>query len=154
MGKGNEKLINRFGAQFEKIKNKRILGILEATAFSLSNKTSVPFITYNLWDSIGCGVYHNGTLMKVAYPPSKKAEVPRTDIYGIGVADREYWGREELEDMIENPPLEIKSYQGWCLYYVAAMPYAEIQDKRSDVDVLREELVKPIFKSHIQKLNL
>lgn len=152
MGQGNQKLIRGFSNKFEAIKNKRILSIMERTAWDLVAKTHVPIVTHNLWDSIGCGIYHNGILMKISYP-SPEAQKPRTKIYGIQVPDRAYWGKIELSDMIENPPMEVSMHIGWCLYYVAAMPYSQIQEDQG-VDVLRDELVKPIFQTHIHTLSL
>ena len=125
---------------------------MERTAWDLVEKTHVPIVTHNLWDSIGCGIYHNGVLMKISFP-TKVAVKPRTKIYGVKVPDRDYWGIEELSDMIERPPMEVSMHIGWCLYYVAAMPYSKIQENQG-VDVLRDELVKPIFQTHIHTLTL
>lgn len=152
MGEANKKLINGFRNRFEAIKNKRLLSILERVAWDLVKKTKVPIVTHNLWDGIGCGIYYNGVLMKISFP-DPVADVPRTEIYGINVPNREYWGIEELEDMIENPPSRISGHKGWCLYYVAAMPYSKIQQDEG-VNVLRDELIKPIFQTHIHILDL
>jgi hypothetical protein len=152
MDKGNQELIRGFRSRFEAIKNKRLLSILERVAWDLVRKTKVPIVTHNLWDSIGCGIYYNGVLMKISFP-DPIADVPRTEIYDINVPDREYWGIEELQDMIENPPVRILSHRGWSLYYVAAMPYSKIKQDEG-VNVLRDELIKPIFQTHIHTLNL
>lgn len=152
MGKGNQKLIRGLSSQFNVIKNKQLLIILEKTAWDLVERTHVPIVTHNLWDGIGCGIYYNGVLMKISYP-IKKAVKPRTKIYGIQVPIKEYWGREELEDMIENPPLRIRLSKGWSLYYVAAMPYSGLQEDGGAI-VLRDDLVKPIFQTHVHTLSL
>ena len=157
MGKGNEKLISQFKDRFNAIKNERILLALEKTAWDLIKQTNVPVVTHNLWDSIGCGIYHNGVLMKMIYP-DKKAQKPRNTkekpLYSMGgviTEDRAYWGIEELEDMIENPPSRITTHLGWCLYYVAAMPYSQIQNDKG-VNVLRDEVIKPTFETYIRTL--
>ena len=148
MATDNNKVISDGLVKAKRIIDERITSALSKTAFDLIDETDAPIWTHNLWDSIGCGIYKDGALIKVVYPP-KRAEEPRSDIYGIAVPNRDYWGYEELRDMIMNPPSSIPS-KGWALYYVAAMPYSEIVDNRSDVDVLHEEVVKPKFLSHIK----
>ena len=151
MATNNNKVITEGLQKAKRIIDDQIISALTKTAFDLVGETDVPIWTHNLWDSIGCGIYKNGALMKVVYPP-KRAEEPRVDIYGVTVPDKEYWGFEELKDSIMNAPSSVRSVEGWVLYYVAAMPYSEVVDERSDVDVLHEEVVKPTFLSHIRKV--
>lgn len=121
-----------------KIDNIQLLA-LRQTATELINEISVPVQTHNLWDSIGCGIYNNGALVEVFFP-IKEARVPRDGI----------WGREQLEDfVVNNPPSEIRNINGWALYYVASMPYAQAVDDRDDVDILLEEAVVPTFIKYI-----
>jgi len=148
MATDNNKLISQGLARAKQIMDARILITLRETAFDLKNATEVPVWTHNLWDSIGCGIFKDGVLMEVAFP-SKEAEEPRTDIYGISVPKKDYWGYDELEDMVMSYTPAAK---GWVLYYVAAMPYSELVDNRNDVDVLKEELVKPTFLSHVRRI--
>ena len=144
----NNKVISDGLIKARRIIDERIVSALTKTAFDLIDETDVPIWTHNLWDSIGCGIYKDGSLMKVVYPP-KRAEEPRSNIYGVTAPNRDYWGYEELGDMIMSAPDSIPA-KGWALYYVAAMPYSEVVDERSDVDVLHEEVVKPKFLSHIK----
>lgn len=148
MATNNNKVISEGLAEFIRIKDEQILSALTKTAFDLVDETDVPIWTHNLWDSIGCGIFKNGALMKVVYPP-KRADEPRTEIYGVSVPKKDYWGHEELRDQIMSYSPNVK---GWVLYYVAAMPYSEVVDERSDVDVLHEEVVKPTFLSHVRKV--
>ena len=148
MAINNKKVIDNSAKIAVKLKDNRIVSALSKTAFDLLKQTRVPVVTHNLWDSIGCGIYKNGAMMKVVYPP-KRAVAPRTEIYGTPSESRPYWGFIELQDMIMNPPASVLTHKGWCLYYVAAMPYAEVIDKRSDVVVLKDQLVRPFFESHI-----
>ena len=108
---------------------------LRNTIHNLVDQINVPIKTHNLWDSIGCGIYYNGSLVEV-YFPVKEAKIPNGG----------KWGRDELESfVVDNPPGEILSIKGWALYYVASMPYAESVDDREDVDVLLEDQVVPTF---------
>jgi hypothetical protein len=147
----------------------RTTSALEETAFDLVNMTEVPVWTHNLWDSVGCGIYRNGVLIKYSVPPtvavdprSGDKEFPleaRSDpmsafpIWGSGLQgldkDAAYWGTVELFEMLERPPMDITSHKGWALYYVAAMPYSQIIDKK--YDVLQEEHIQPLFFTHIRK---
>lgn len=148
----------------------RFLAALKATAFSLNNLTDVPVWTHNLWDSVGCGIYENGSLIEYAVPP-KGAVDPRSGnadyedqarhdpmsaipLWNVpnGVdKDREYWGQDELFDMLNDPPDSIRNCFGFSLYYVAAMPYAEVIDRKSNVT--QEHLMKPLFFQHIKKVS-
>ena len=148
MAINNNKVISDGLIKARKIIDDRMLVALRETAWDLTNATEVPIWTHNLWDSIGCGIFKDGVLMEVTYPP-KKAEEPRTDIYGINVPKRDYWGIEELKDTVTS---YTPTSDGWVLYYVAAMPYSELVDDRSDADVLQEELVKPTFLSHVRRV--
>ena len=147
----NDKVITDGLIKAKRLIDDQMISALTKTAFDLIEETDVPIWTHNLWDSIGCGIYKNGALMKVLYPPNRATE-PRTDIYNAPSSKKEYLGIEELRDSIMNAPASVTSVQGWVLYYVAAMPYSEQVDCRSDVDVLHEEVVKPSFLSHIRKL--
>jgi len=151
MAINNNTVIENGLKKLRAIKDKEILYILESTCWDLLSKTDVPVVTHNLWDSIGCGVYRDGVLLKVFYPP-KKAVEPRTNIYDTPSENRSYWGREELEDTITNPPASVLSNKGWTLYYVAAMPYSQAVDER--VNVLQDEVVKYVFESHVMRLKL
>lgn len=147
----NQQIIQDGMARAQRIIDNRIMAALYETMWDLTDATKVPVWTHNLWDSIGCGIYKDGTLQQVAYPPAVATE-PRTHIYGVLGIDPndEFLGREQLQDMITNPPAEILTSVGWCLYYVAAQPYAQKIDARSNADVLHEELAQPSFLSHIR----
>ena len=136
----NNKVLDQGWKKARLIIRERFLNTLEATAWGLLEKTSVPIITHNLWDSIGCGIYHNGKLLRVVFP---KQEAINPSLY------EDEWGRENLENMIMDAPSEIKSYSGYVLYYVAAMKYSQEINDRPRIDVLKEDLVKPMFETYI-----
>lgn len=170
----NDQVIDRGIAKAKELIDAQMLRTLKATAYDLLASTDVPVWTHNLWDSIGCGIYRSGVLIEYATPvrgakdPRSGAESypmeARTDrssffnssepIWGApsGVdVNREYWGEKELFDMLNDAPPEISGMtSGWALYYVAAMPYAQVLDE--DYNVLKDELVNPLFFSHIVKL--
>jgi hypothetical protein len=146
---GNEKVISDGIGLARTIIRKRYLQALKDTAYDLTNLTDVAVWTHNLWDSIGCGIYENGTLIEYAVPP-RVATDPRSgaDDYPPEARKdpssampifkapnsvdkgRAYWGQDELFDMLNDPPAEIKSSFGFALYYVAAMPYAQYVDRK------------------------
>ena len=163
----NDQVITQGVNKAREIIRKRYLNALKATAYDLIELTDVAIWTHNLWDSIGCGIYENGTLIEYAVPP-KIAVDPRSGAEdtssearrdpssampifkvaeGIDV-DRAYWGQDELFDMINDPPEEIRNCFGFALYYVAAMPYAQYVDRR--YNVTQEEMMKPLFYQHIK----
>lgn len=163
----NDQVITQGISKAREIIRKRHLDALKATAYDLIELTDVAVWTHNLWDSIGCGIYENGTLIEYAVP-QKIAVDPRSGAEdsasnsrrdpksampifkvaeGIDV-DRAYWGQDELFDMINDPPAEIRSCFGFALYYVAAMPYAQYVDRR--YNVTQEEMMKPLFYQHIK----
>ena len=139
----NEKALELGIKKAMKIAQHKVLDSLEATAWDLVDGVSVPILTHNLWDSIGCGIYYKGELLRICFP---NPEAVNPSIF------EGEWGRENLEDKILDAPTAIKTYQGYVLYYVAAMPYSETIDNRPDVDVLRSNLVKPIFETYIHML--
>ena len=168
----NTKVIERGLEKAYQIIDARVLKSLQETAYDLVERTNVPIWTHNLWDSIGCGIYKNGSLMSYSVPPTQ-AEDPRSGLneyplearvvenserpiwgYGLDGLDRDaaYWGTEQLFRMIESPPMEILAHKGWALYYVSAQPYSEIIDKKYDGSVFRDELVKPLFQIYIHKI--
>lgn len=156
--KGTEKAIALFRG--------RVLAALRKTATDLNAMTDVPVWTHNLWDSVGVGLYENGTLIDYSVP-TKGATEPRSGdedfpiesrqwsgseapLFGVpdGVdVDKAWWGQLELFDMLSDPPADILSTPGYAIYYVAAMPYAEIIDRTDDV--LQEETIRPLFLTHI-----
>ncbi len=163
---GNEKVISDGISLARQIIRKRYLQALKDTAYGLTALTDVPIWTHNLWDSIGCGIYENGTLIEYAVPP-KVATDPRSGaddyppearrdpnsampIFKVAGVDEDkaYWGQDELFDMINNPPAEIANSFGFALYYVAAMPYSQYIDKRTNVT--QEEMMQPLFYQHIK----
>ena len=147
----------------------QIVDAIKKTAFDL--EALRPFDlnwTHNLLDSIGCGIYENGVLIDYITPIAEAqdprsgdgdfpiearkvsgSEAPISGVSGIDV-DRPYWGEKELFDMLADPPPEVM-IQGWALYYVAAQPYSEVLDRMGG-DILADERVVPIFKTHIAKL--
>ena len=129
----------------------RIVAALQKTMWDLVNMIDVPVDTHNLWDSIGCAIYSNGALISVEYPPQVATE-PRPFRYKASDPKIYYWGREQLEEMVINPPAEVLTHKGWCLYYIAAQPYSQIVEDINGDDVLDEEKVMPLFYSHIKKL--
>lgn len=164
----NDQVIDSGISKARQIIRKRFLDALKATAMDLSAMTDVPVWTHNLWDSVGCGIYENGALIEYHVPP-KLAVDPRsggitasgsrqdpksaTPLWNVpkGVdEDRAYWGQDELFDMLYSPPNEILNCFGFALYYVAAMPYAEVVDRRTNVT--HEHNMKPLFLQHIKTL--
>lgn len=162
----NNQVISQGIGKAREIIRKRYLDALKATAYDLIELTDVAIWTHNLWDSIGCGIYENGTLIEYAVPP-KLAVDPRSGaddyppearkdprsampIFKVAGIDEEraYWGQDELFDMINDPPEEIRNCFGFALYYVAAMPYAQYVDKK--YDVTQEEMMQPLFYQHIK----
>ena len=148
---------------------KQIVDAIVKTAFDLESLRPFGIVwTHNLLDSIGCGIYENGVLIKIVTPVAEAPEprsgegdvsiesrtIPGSEqpIYGVsGIdVDREYWGEKELLEMLLDPPPEVM-ITGWALYYVAAQPYSEVVDDLGG-DVLADEDVVPIFKTHIVKL--
>lgn len=165
----NEQVILKGLDTARSIIRKQIVDAIKQTAFDL--ETLRPYglaWTHNLLDSIGCGIYENGVLIDYITPvaeavdprsgaddypaDARKVKGSESPIYGVaGIdKDRPYWGEKELFDMLNNPPAEVIG-NGWCLYYVAAMPYSEALDERG-FDILQDEEVVPIFKTHIKKL--
>ncbi len=139
----NEKVLTLGLKKAMQLSQKKVLNSLEATAWRLLDNTDVPILTHNLWDSIGCGIYYRGELLRVCFP--------NPEAVNPSVFEGE-WGRENLEDKILDAPMVVKSYKGYVLYYVAAMPYSEEIDNRPNVDVLNSELAKPIFETYIHTL--
>jgi hypothetical protein len=146
----NDKVIEKGFVDFKKVIERDIVTALQNTMWDLVNNINVPIDTHNLWDSIGCGVYINGVLVSVEFPPQAATE-PRPFRYKAGDPKIYYWGAEELEEMIIHPPAEILSHIGWCLYYVAAQPYSQIVEDINGDEVLREDLVNPLFLTHLRK---
>ena len=147
----NAKVIEQAGLKAMKIIERDIINALQNTMWDLVNLTDVPVDTHNLWDSIGCGVYSDGVLLSVEYPPQVATE-PRPFRFKAGDPKIYYWGREELEEMIIFPPPEIIGYKGWCLYYVAAQPYSALVRDLYDVEVLQTDTVKTTFYTNLVKL--
>jgi hypothetical protein len=148
----------------------RILRSLKDSAFDLINMTDVPVWTHNLWDSIGCGIYKDGVLVDYSVPP-KLATDPRSGLNEGGSSSRNdpysakpiwgdtgldedetyrtFWGQGELFDMLNDPPADIASMtDGFALYYVAAMPYSELLDRR--YTITHEGRMFPLFISHLK----
>jgi len=162
----NEQVITQGISKAREIIRRRYLNALKETAFDLVNLTDVAVWTHNLWDSIGCGIYENGSLIEYHVPPklavdprSGADEYPREarkdqssamPIFKVAGVDAEkaYWGQDELFDMLNDPPLDVRNCTGFALYYVAAMPYAQYVDKR--YNVTNEEMMKPLFYQHIK----
>jgi hypothetical protein len=147
----NARIIEEGFVKIRKRIDQQVVTALSETMWDLVNLTEVPVDTHNLWDSIGCGVYVYGVLVDVLYPPQVATE-PRPFRFKKGDPKIYYWGSEELEEMIIFPPDEILTYQGYCLYYVAAQPYSALIRDLMDVDVLHTDIVKPKFFTHIKKL--
>ena len=140
---------------------------LTQTAEEIVDRTDVPVWTYNLQDSIGCGTYRDSVLMTTAMNPQQATE-PRSgakefpleqryqtgserpiwDVDGID-EDKAYWGQDRLFFMLSHPPAPVVANEGWALAYVAAMPYAQVVDARTDI--LEEELIDPTFLKYIRK---
>lgn len=132
--------IHQISSDFLKRIRRDQLEALEKTAFDLIEKIEVPVDTHNLWDSIGCGIYFYGSLMKTVFPPMVAIE-PRDNL----------WGYKEIQDaIIDDPPSVVLNVKGWALYYVAAMPYAEAVDEREDADVLLEEQVELLYLRYLR----
>ena len=144
----NEKAIENGVQKIRDIYFKRIITALQETMWDLVSGIDVPIDTHNLWDSIGCGVYYNGSLISVEFP-NKTATEPRKFKFKAGDPNIYYSGSYELEEMIIKPPIEILSYSGFCLYYVAAQPYSQIVEDVNGADVLREDFVIPLFIKHL-----
>lgn len=163
----NKGVIEKGILKARQIMDNRILASLKAAAFDLLDMTDVPVWTHNLWDSIGCGIYQNGVLIEYSVPP-KEALDPRSGsfdfpkesrsdvdsaipIWGVEGIDvfKAYWGNSELFDMLSDPPSEIKNMKdGFALYYVAAMPYSELIDRK--YTVTHENRMFPLFISHLR----
>jgi hypothetical protein len=141
----NEQVIQQGITKMMGLIDAQMLKALHETMWDLQKLTLVPIQTHNLWDSIGCGVYQNGSLIEIAFP-RVVAERPQKFKGGS------YYGREQLSDMIIRGTNEILTHKGWALYYVAAQPYAQIVDDRMDGNVLHDEDVAEIFLSNIIKL--
>jgi len=167
----NDQVITQGVNKAREIIDRRIFSALEYTAMSL--ETLRPFgikWTGNLLDSIGCGIYKDGTLRKF-YIPQRIATDPRSgdDEFPIdsrqvedseiplwnvpnGVdVDAAWWGEDALFNMIKDPPMEIQTMTGWALYYVAAMPYASIVDYEHAGVVLKEGAAVRLFYNTIKK---
>jgi hypothetical protein len=164
----NKGVIEKGILKARQIIDNRILASLKAAAFDLLALTDVHVWTHNLWDSIGCGIYQNGVLIEYSVPPkiatdprsgeesfppeARSVEGSERPIWGdVGNIDRDraYWGQLELFDMLSDPPSGIKNMtDGFALYYVAAMPYAEIQDRY--YNVTHEHRMFPIFISKLK----
>lgn len=140
--KTNQQVIKDGLAKAKKIIHNRILKALEETAWTLVDKTRVPVLTHNLWDSIGCGIYYKGVLEKMIFPPKVATEKS---------VEEGLWGIDELRDLIVSPDSEILGYNGFVLVYVAAMPYAEEIDRRPSVTVLQTEIIPTTFISNLMK---
>lgn len=145
----------------------RVLDALRKTATDLNAMTDVPVWTHNLWDSVGVGIYENGSLIDYSVP-AKEATEPRSgaddfpmqsrqwsgseaplwDVPAGVDTERAWWGQAELFDMLSDPPASILTSSGFAIYYVAAMPYAEVVDRTDDV--LSEEMIAPLFLTHIR----
>ena len=145
-----------------------VIRALTMTSDELVDGTDVPRWTYNLQDSIGCGVYTTGGTLLNYTIPAKQATEPRSgaddfpmeqryqkhserpiwDVDGIDEEDA-YWGQEQLFDMLKSPPPAVASNKGWALAYIAAMPYSQIID--AQYDILEEQMVSPIFLKNIRK---
>lgn len=138
--KTNQKVIKDGLAKAKKIIHNRILNALEQTAWDLLDKTRVPVLTHNLWDSIGCGIFYKGVLEKMIFPPKVATEKS---------IEENVWGIDELRDKIVNPSSETLGYNGFVLVYVAAMPYAEEIDRRPSVTVLHTEIIPTTFISNL-----
>lgn len=166
----NEQVILKGLDTARAIIRKQIVDAIKQTAFDLEVLRPYGLAwTHNLLDSIGCGIYEDGVLIDYitpvaeatdprsgaeSYPiDARKVRGSEAPIYGIdGIdKDRPYWGEKELFDILNDPPPQVYG-KGWALYYVAAMPYSEVLDERG-YDILQDEEVVPIFKTHIQKLN-
>lgn len=154
----------------QKIIDARILNALVETALTLESLR--PFNirwTGNLLDSIGCGIYKDGSLRKYYTPPriateprsgddefpidSRQVEGSESPLWEVpnGVdEDKAWWGEDQLFQMILNPPAEIQQLIGWALYYVAAMPYSQIVDEANNGDVLAEESIPKTFMQFIK----
>lgn len=163
----NQKTIEDGISKARSIIRSRVMNAIKATAFDLTELTDVPVWTHNLWDSIGCGIYENGVLVEYSIPP-KEASEPRSGadefpmearkvegsekpLWSVpsGVdRDRAWWGRDELFDMLNDPPASIRNCQGFALYYVAAMPYAAYVE--NDDEMLNTQHVAPLFFKHIR----
>ena len=165
----NAQVITKGSEIIKGLIRKQILDAIKKTAFDL--ETLRPYglaWTHNLLDSIGCGIYENGVLIEYITPEAlaldprsgadeypieaRKVRGSEAQIYGVAGIDphRAYWGEKELFDMLIDPPEDVR-IKGWALYYVAAMPYSEVLDERG-FDILQDEAVVPIFKTHIVKL--
>jgi hypothetical protein len=164
----NEQVIERGILKARAIIDERIFRSLRSAAFDLLSMTDVSVWTHNLWDSIGCGIYKNGVLIEYSVPPKEAldprsgeddfpsearsvegSEVPIWKVDGIDI-DREYWGQGELFDMLNDPPSRIKNMKdGYALYYVAAMPYAELIDRKY-YDVMHEHRMYPLFLANMK----
>jgi hypothetical protein len=166
---GNQSTLEKGMAKATAVFRQRVLSALKKTAFDLSELTDVPIWTHNLWDSVGVGIYENGTLVEYAVPARQAteprsgaddfpmearqwsgSEAPLWDVPSGVDVDRAWWGQAELFDMLADPPASILASSGYALYYVAAMPYAQIVDDTQEV--LHEQMVRPLFFKHI-KLN-
>jgi hypothetical protein len=138
------------------------------TCEELVDQTSVPVWTYNLQDSVGAASYTTGGTIDSYVIPTMEAQEPRSGadsfpkdqryvraseapIWGVDGIDKEdeYWGTNELSDMIADPSIQIKSNEGWALAYFAAMPYSQIIDKRQNF--MEDEQINPIFLKNIRK---
>jgi len=168
----NEQVIKKGLSKAREIIDSRILRALEATAFDL--EAMRPFHIYwtnNLLDSIGCAIYQDGVLLKI-FTPDQAADDPRSGYSTYPVESRviedsevalwdvdddavnifrEWWGSDELVNKLLQPSFDVSTQvDGFALYYVAAMPYARIIDKKYGEVVLKEEQAGIIFKSHIR----
>jgi len=166
---GNEQVILKGLDIARTVIRKQIVDAIKKTAFDLESLRPFGIVwTHNLLDSIGCGIYEDGVLIEIVTPVAEAPE-PRSGastmpassrsisgseqpIYGVQGIDenKAYWGEKELLAMLLDPPPEVR-VQGWALYYVAAQPYSEFIDDMGG-DVLADEDVIPIFKTHIKKL--
>lgn len=151
----------------------RIMASLEATAFDLDSLR--PFgirWTGNLLDSIGCAIYKDGVLERFFTPP-KTAPDPRSGASEYPAESRviehseiainsnmddainvfrAWWGSDELINKLLQPSWDIAYMEdGFALYYVAAMPYADIIDAKYDGEVLQEEEVGILFLSKMKQ---
>jgi hypothetical protein len=163
----NQKVLDEGNRKVTALFRGRVLAALRRTATDLNAMTDVPVWTHNLWDSVGVGIYENGTLIDYSVPV-KGATEPRSGaddfpmqsrqwsgsedpLFGVpaGVdVDKAWWGQAELFDMLSDPPVSILTSSGFAIYYVAAMPYAQVVDQKDDV--LSEEMIAPTFLTHIR----
>ena len=128
VGKGNNSTKNFF-AQVEKLKSiaDDVLSIVE---------DSLPYLSGNLMDSTGIGVYVNGVLHAFRY--EQQATVPQTH------KGQEVWGKDTLDKAFS---LGSSTYiDGVWIVIFSTVPYAS---KQNNLNLYFSDVIKPTARQFV-----